>query len=58
MVKDFASDYRLILKSSRIYQLLAPYVGKQLEKRKTTKKTLKGVESKKAVFEYIKKPSA
>src|SRR5690606_313903 len=57
MVKDFASDYGLILKSGRIYQLLAPYVDKQLEKRKTTKRTLKGEESKKEVFEYIKKPS-
>src|SRR3546814_6153578 len=58
MAKDFARDHGIILKSGRIYNLLAPYVGIQLENRKTTKKTLKGEESKKDVFEYIKKPYA
>ncbi|WP_268225316.1 hypothetical protein [Sinomicrobium oceani] len=55
MVEDFANEYKLILKSNRIYQLLTPYVGEQLVKIETTKKTKNGNVSKKKVFKYLGK---
>ncbi len=55
MITDFAGDHNLILESGRLYELLAKYVGKELEKRETTKKTKEGKVSKKKVFAYVRK---
>ncbi|MFC3196495.1 hypothetical protein ACFOET_02590 [Parapedobacter deserti] len=55
MIADFAKDHNLILESGRLYELLAKYVDKELEKRETTKKTKGGKVSKKKVFAYVRK---
>ncbi len=38
MITDFARDHNLILESGRLYELLAKYVDKELEKIETTKR--------------------